>query len=464
MRRLSARAWLRAAFLCSLLLVNPYVRGDGNGYYAWLVSPVIDGDLDFDNQYRHADPFFTPLMFDAGGQPRQKMITATGRLANQWSVGPAMLWSPWFVVAHGFVRVARIWNPGLPADGYSWPYRYACAIGTAVYGWLALLFAWRAAERLGRAAAAPLAILIVWAATPLPVYQYFIPFHVHALAAFGVSWFIWHWLSCRPLQRPAQWWQWGAIAGLMTVIYQLNVILLVIAAYELALLVRREGVRRAAGCALQFSAAGFIVWIPQLVGKAIVYGTPWTTGYGDQFFWLSPRLWQTAFSAEHGLFSWTPIAAVALVGLALLVRQRRDLWPLLVTAGVFFLAVASYQNWHGQSSFGNRFFVGLAILGVIGLAEAWSWIAARGRAARTVGVGLAVVLALWNVGLAFQWGTDIIPNRGPVDFRVAARNQVTIVPAEAMRFLRMYFASRDAAARLLEERDMNDRRQYKLAR
>lgn len=47
---------LAVPFVLLLLLVNPYVRGDGNGYYAWLTSPLLDGDVHFGNQYLRADP------------------------------------------------------------------------------------------------------------------------------------------------------------------------------------------------------------------------------------------------------------------------------------------------------------------------------------------------------------------------------------------------------------------------
>ena len=469
------RDWLLwMAFAISLAFVNPYVRGDGNGYYAWLVSPVIDRDLDFANQYRQADPFFKGMMFDAGGRPRAEQLTVTGRLGDQWSVGPAVLWSPWFLAAHGAVTLMRQWRPDLAADGYTWPYRYACAIGTAVYGFLALLLARRAADLLGLARSSTTAMLVVWAASPLPVYQYFLPFHVHALAAFTVSWFVYKWLRIREPrnartpepQNPGTlvWLQWGAIAGLMTEVYQLNAVLLVLAIDELTVLARRAGWRRALAAASAFAGAGLVVWVPQLVGKAIVYGTPFTTGYRDQFFWLSPRLWQTAFSTEHGLFSWTPVAIAGVAGLAAVLRRRHDLWPLGAAAALFFVSVASYQNWHGQSAFGNRFFVSLAVVGVIGVAELWTRARAAGAPALAAAGVAAVALTLWNAGLAFQWGTDIIPNRGPVDFGAVARNQMTVVPSRTMRFLRLYFTSRDATAREIERRGLDDSRPYKVVR
>ena len=231
-------------------------------------------------------------MFDRDGRARDDMKTSTGHLENQWSVGPALLWSPWFAVAHVGVRVARIWHPELPADGYSWPYRYACAVGTAVYGWIALLLAWRAAELVGFTAAAPVAVAMIWPATPLPVYQLFLPFHVHALAAFGVAWFVWRWLSFRP-SCACHSGRLGRDRRLMT------------SSSTQRRHARRGGMssssRRRDGVRPASSAVARSPWpasrcAPQLIGKAVVYGTPFTTGYHDQFFFAEPRLLQTAFS------------------------------------------------------------------------------------------------------------------------------------------------------------------------
>jgi len=63
-----------------------------------------------------------------------------------------------------------------------------------------------------------------------------------------------------------------------------------------------------------------------------------------------------------------------------------------------------------------------------------------------------------------QWGTNLVPNRGPVDFAVVARNQVTVVPRAAWDFLQKYFRHRDAAVHDLERDDVPERRRYELKR
>lgn len=462
-RRQAWSVWGTATVL-ACLLVNPYVRGDGNGYYAWLVSPIVDGDFDFTNQFRRADPLFQQLVFAEDGAVRPEMITPTGRVGNQWSVGPAVLWAPWFLAAHLGVTIARQLGSTLPADGYSSPYLWAVSIGTVVYGMLALWLSVRAATVLGYGRSAGLAAIAIGLASSLPVYQVFLPFHVHALAACAVAAFVMWGVARHDPSRPGHWVVWGALAGLMVQVYQLNGVFVVAALWTWAATLGRIGVVTSLRHGVAFVTAAVLVGLPQLVGKAIVYGTPLTTGYQDTFAWTEPRVWQTAFSANHGWIVWTPVVAVALVGLVWASRAQGTLRPWILSAGVFYLVVASYQNWHGQSSFGNRFFVSLSVVLVIGLAAALEWCRARGPGAWRLAGAVMAALVVWNAGFAFQWGTNIIPNRGAVSFREVAVNQFTVVPARVSRFLGRYVTDRRSVQDDVEREDVPERRDYRVVR
>ena len=116
-------AVLAIAMLATLPLVNPYLRGEGNGTYAYVRSLVLDGDLRFDNEYRRGDPSFVSQSFrKADAQPWPPMEMPGGYLRNQWSVGPSLLWLPSFLQAvawlsplwHGVV-LTRALVLGVPA-------------------------------------------------------------------------------------------------------------------------------------------------------------------------------------------------------------------------------------------------------------------------------------------------------------------------------------------------------------
>jgi len=453
--------WLAAVVVC--LLVNPYVRGDGNGYYAWLVSPVIDGDLDFTNQFRHADPLFQTLIFSQEGSVRPEALTATGRVGNQWSVGPAVLWAPWFLLAHAGVKVAQVFGSEIVADGFSWPYVWLVSMGTALYGLAALWWSARIAAQLGYGRGAGLAALGIGLASSLPVYQVFLPFHVHALAACTMAAYAAFWMRRQSMGQTSDWFWWGALAGMMVQVYHLNAVLVIPAVWQWWRLMQHRGPRVATVSGLAFAAAAVVVGLPQLVGKAIVYGRPWITGYQDQFIWSEPRLWQTAFSTNHGWITWTPVVVLALIGLVRVWRDHPAIRAWLVSVPVFYCVVASYQNWHGQSSFGNRFFLSLTVWLVVGVAALADQ--TTGQSWRRHALPVALVgLIVWNLGFMFQWGTNIIPNRGPVSFRDVAINQVTVVPARLTGFVRRYFGDRTGVQDDIERTDERERRAYEVVR
>jgi hypothetical protein len=219
--------------------------------------------------------------------------------------------------------------------------------------------------------------------------------------------------------------------------------------------------------------AGSAALIPHVVVKWIIHGAPLDTGYEDRFFWTSPRLWQVGFATEHGTFLWTPVLLLAVAGLVLLwARERRLAGSLLLVFLAFYYTVASYENWHGQSSFGSRFFVSLTPVFVLGLAAfldrgpsllVWRP-RGRGGSASAVLTVCVVLLVLWNAGLIFQWGTKLLPNRGGVDVRAAIRNQVTVVPGQLAWFLGRYMADRERVIREVEREDLAESTRYQVQR
>jgi hypothetical protein len=56
--------------------------------------------------------------------------------------------------------------------------------------------------------------------------------------------------------------------------------------------------------------------------------------------------------------------------------------------------------------------------------------------------------------LIFQWGTHLIPARGPISWRVAGYNQVAVVPVRMGQALRAYLTGRKELMGHIEEEDV----------
>ena len=462
--------WLLFLFFLSLALLNPWVRGDGVGYYAFARAPLIEHSLNFEQDYIGANTGFRGARLDERGRPKEMFRTRTGHLDNHFTVGPAMLWTPFLLLAHGGVLLARAFGSQVPADGFSAPYRLAMAAGTAFWAFLGLLLAFRLARQYAGNLWAFLATVAIWWASSLPVYMYFNPSWSHAHSAFAVSLFVFYWHQTRERRTLRQWLVLALIAGVMLNVYYANAMLLMILVVE-ALREYAAALRRGSDGGIAFTqllakhflfvAVTLLCLLPTFVTRYIVYGSPFESGYGSvqSWAWRSPYFLGVLFSSEHGLFSWTPLLLLATVGLVLLKwREPRVGTPLLAATLAFYVFIACYPDWAGISSFGNRFFVSLTPLFILGLSVLLERTATLFRSQRAAVASASLVLAafmLWNAAFMFQWGAHLIPPRGPISWSTMIRNQFQVVPRQIATHLENYLFHRHDLMRQIEDRDID---------
>jgi len=452
-------------FLLTLPLCNPWVRGDGVGYYAFARSLLVEHRLDFTNDWLKANTSFRMGHVDPDGQIARASYTSTGRLGNHFSVGPAMLWSPFLIVTHACVLLYDSLGGHVAADGFSRPYTIAMALATALFGFLAIWISFRIANAYVSERLAFIAALGIWFASSLPVYMYFNPSWSHAHSAFTVALFVWYWNRTRVARSTQQWVLLGALGGLMMNVYYVNALVLLFPLLETLAAFwktrRTPGTMRFIRLFLNnalFALIIFLALLPTFITKKIIYGSYLNFGYTEHWDWRSPALLKVAFSSEHGLFSWTPIIILAVIGLFFLQRHDRLLATCSITVfAAYIYTIGCYENWAGLSSYGSRFFVSLTSLFILGLAALFDFLGRVWTRRRTAIYTSAAttIFILWNLGLIFQWGTHLIPARGPISFRAAACNQVAVVPEQAAHTLKTYFTRRKKLMERIEEQDVH---------
>jgi len=456
-------------FLVSLPLANPWVRGDGVGYYAFARALLIQHNLNFEPDYQHANQGFRGARLDAAGDPKQEFRTATGHLDNHFAIGPAMLWAPFLICAHTGVLLARALGAHVSADGFSFPYLLAMAIATLLYGFLALVLSYRVASRFVAERWALFATIAIWWASSLPAYMYFNPSWSHAHSAFSVALFFWYWLRTREGRSGGQWFVLALIAGLMLNVYYPNALVLAALIPEALAGYRAAWKRTSENCPhaglllarhILFCVVLLFSMLPTFLTRYAVYGGFFETGYVPvtAWAWGSPSFFALLFSSNHGLFSWTPLLAIATFGLFLLGRRFPSIGlPIICVLFAFYYFMASYPDWPGISSYGNRFFVSLTIFFVLGLAVTLDWVSSHFRSQRVASLWLGAALSIfviWNFGLIFQWGAHLIPARGAVSWREVTHNQFHVVPREIVSELESYLFRRKDTLHEIERRDM----------
>ncbi|WP_448595310.1 hypothetical protein [Thermoflexus hugenholtzii] len=402
-----------------LLLFRPQLHGmDTVAYYAWLRAAVIRGSLDVSEEF---------LRFGYGGE---RGLSPTGYRINEWSVGPALLWSPFFLMAHGLVRLGNALGIPWEADGYSAPYQTLTALGSALYALIGLELLRRLSLRIASPAAALWGVLTAWLASPLVFYMSAHPFMSHAAdffinAGFLRAWTCWE--KPTPLTRLALGW----IGGLAAAVRYPNATLLLWPALEdlrQALRAPREGILRL----LSLGVGAWIGFLPQMIVWRVVFGA-WIVGnpYGvagaGTFDLRAPHWLEALFSTNRGLFPWTPIAAFALAGLVGPLRRARPAWArlLLAQTGAQLYIVGSWSVWSGAAAFGPRLLTGLFAGFALGLAALYE--AGRRRWGMKPALALSLGAVAWNLILLARYGLEDVPRMGPVPLSTLWLGQLTFI-------------------------------------
>jgi len=398
----------------------PEFRGDSASYFAYVRSAVFDHDLDFANEWEH------------WGYPEPER-TATGLRRNVQSIGPAVLWTPFYLLAHAYVRLGLAAAP-YPADGYSAPYRRAAALGTlaAVMLGAALLYRVTAARFGPRIALLAVGGAVV--ASPIAYYAFVVPTMAHGPAFAAAAAMLWAWDRAERSPSARTWAALGASVGLVALMRWQGIVCAVLAASLLVVQVRRRTAQ--AWWALLAAAAAGLVFLPQLVAWKLLYGTLVTLPQGRGFMdWSSPHLWDTLFSADHGLFTWTPVLLLGLIGLLLMLRDAPVFaaGALLVFAGTAWVNGA-VRDWAAGDAFGARRYDVVVPLLAVGMAALLARVAplfAR-HPLWAPAAGLAV-MALWNLGFIAVFRSGAYPGAAPLE-RVA-RDQARVLKAAAQAVL-----------------------------
>jgi hypothetical protein len=479
-RRWKSFSYSKALFvllLITLPIVNPWVHGDGVGYYAYVHSLLIDHDLQFENEWRAANPSFNLGRMGPDGEILESQYTVTHHLDNHFTVGPAILWAPFLIVVHLSITLLNSLGAHINADGFGRPYLLTMALATVGYGFCGLLLCFSLAREFVAERWAFLAVVGYWFASSLPVYMYLNPSWSHAHTLFSVALFLWYWNRTRIHRSLLQWVALGLLAALMVNVYYLNAVWLILPAFEaIANYFRvfkassrpgesnreRESFAGLFSSHLIFAIVFVAGMLPTLITRKIIYGGYLQTGYpgASEWSWTSPVPGSVWFSSDHGLFTWTPILILALVGLVLFLRIDCTLaFYFLAVFAVFSYVLACYVNWDGISSFGNRFFISIGPAFIIGLAvlfdrmfRAW----AGGRKAFVSAALIVALFAAWNIGFIIQWGAHLIPVRGEISWRAMIYNQFCVVPAKVWDTADSFLFHRNRLLHQIEQKDNNE--------
>lgn len=438
-----------------------FYASDEIEYFSWLRSLAFDRDADFQNEYQY--------FFDTGVQRSPEFhetflerTTESGRRVNYTPVGAAVLWSPFYAIGDLVARVS-----GAAADGFSHPYIAAVTYASACYGFLAVIFSALIARRVvGNGVGASVCVAI---GSPLLFYTYVAPGFGHATSAFAVSLFVWTWIRVRERWSLPGTVALGVTAALVALVREQDVFLTLAPALDFVLDGFRPSarhpalaVRRPVLVALAGAIAFGVAYAPQLMAYQALNGHPGPTEtVARKMTWTSPHGLSVLFSPEHGLFAWTPLALLCVAGLVLLAWRgaggldsadrvsNRDARRIALLA-LLMIALQAYtsgsvESWTVSGSYGQRRFVAITPLLVLGLA---AWFSHARTAWPRRALAFVVFLCIWwNLGLMAQFGLNRMDRAG-LSLGQNARVTFIELPREAPSIAWRYLFDRQSLYKL----------------
>ncbi|MDO7850774.1 hypothetical protein [Hymenobacter convexus] len=365
-------SWLAVA-LVALVLLQQFAsvenwrekrvtKYDVFGYYLYLPATFIYHDL--------AGLSFVPAVIDQyqltnRGNPAHPLgnfevsraRTEPDRYVVKYTMGLAILYAPFFAVAHFYATHSSAYSP----DGYSPPYQVAAYLAGLAYALLGLLLLRRFLRYYFSEGLTALLLLVAYCGTNYlcyavsrGLYSHNFLFVLHA----GTLLLTHKWLQ-RPRRRYAL--GLGITIGLAILIRPTEIIIALVPLLlgvasgadlhgRLALLWQHRG---------QVVLAGLVVgliWLPQLMYWHHMSGHWFYDSYpGETFNFRHPRLKSGLYSFNNGWLTYTPVMLLAIAGIAVLWWRRRDLFWLSASYLALHVWIAfSWWCWWYMDSFGSR--------------------------------------------------------------------------------------------------------------
>ena len=394
----------------------PVIRVDGYGYYAYLPAIFIHHDLSFETLAREQFGGTIPEKTDI------RRYSATGRYLDKYTVGTALLETPFFLAGHAFALLE-----GGTADGFSEPYQYAIVAAGLFYLGLGIFFSHRLLRRLLSPAPATAALLVLVFGTNIFHYAtYDCSFsHIYSFALVSIFLGLTDRFYRGPTKKSAL--AAGFLLGIICCVRVTNAVMVVIfllwGVRGLRELRERLQQRQNLAFYLVFVCGVIIGFAPQMAYWQYAAGLPLVNSYvGEGFNWLTPHVFQVLFSINKGLFFWCPVLFLAVAGLWAVKSRLPGLFlPLVVYHLLQLYVVSSWHSWFYGGGLGQRPYVDAMPVFAISLAALFAasrdWQVTLMRLGETrrkapawvVLAAISIPLILINVLFTLGYWRNIIP-------------------------------------------------------
>ncbi len=361
-------------------------------YYHYLPAIFIYDDLKFEEPVAEWGKRHFYMKTDQEGNKFVKM-----------TAGPAILYSPFFFVAHLYASITDF-----EADGFSPPYRLALLAAALAYALAGLYFLKRFLQYYVNPGLASLTAVLIFAGSNLPHYSFVEPMsHVFSFAL--VCLILWRFQEYRQTQKLKEVIIMGLAAGFMILNRPTNVIILL---FPIILLVWNSSLKgkqwfqhgALAALLILIAISPQLFYWRYMTGNWIIYS------YTEEgFFFLNPQIWKGLFSYRKGWLVYSPILFLSLPGFILLMRKyKKEGIAALITLFIGLWVTFSWWCWWYGGSFGARALIEFLPFMALALALFLEFLFQHRLVFKIPGLLVISFLAVWSIFMNKQYKSTII--------------------------------------------------------
>ncbi|MBL7817554.1 MAG: hypothetical protein JNL70_21290, partial [Saprospiraceae bacterium] len=332
--------------------------GDSWGYYVHLPATFIYQDIgDYSKSFEAVKQYDAnlpdPKVDKYGVRP-----TPIGKFAVKYSHGLAVLFLPFFIVAHVFCK----WTGLYPTDGFSMPYMLANGVAVLFYVFLGLFFLKKLLNCYFTEGVTWAIVFTLAVATNLFYFATYnsIMSHAPLFACYCFLLFTTDSFYRSPQKR------WVVFVGIgfgLVALIRMNELYAVF----IPLFWGVSGVQSLKERFVFFSKnfKKYIVWVvlpvfclflPQLLYWHFVSGQWIYNAYvGETFDFRHPQITEGVFGYKNGWLPWTPVMVFALLGLFFLKKYAKAAFlPTILILPLHIYIIYSWWCWYYINGFGSR--------------------------------------------------------------------------------------------------------------
>ncbi len=360
------------------------INSDGKGYYAYLPAFFIYHDLTYKFVESYEEKYYPPdrSVF------KEFRIQSDGKTINKCFPGLAILWLPFFLIAHLLSSFL-----GFPMDGYSLLYQYAISIAALFYLWLGCRFLMKLLTRSGTSfKVAAFITLVIALGTNIMYYAVVENSMTHVYSFALITLFLYYIYRYFHDKKGKYFILSAVLLGLIILVRPTNALILLL--IPLVAWLAQRGWRiedgelkiRDSRFSILYSpssilhppssilniVSGILILIFLLSIPLLLWH--YTTGhwlvwqYGEErFHFLHPHFFSILFSYNRGWFVYTPVALVSFFGFIGLWKENKNAFVWTLSFFIIFIYIAScWWMWYYASKCGQRIFIDLyAIVGIL---------------------------------------------------------------------------------------------------